>query len=80
LKKVKVYLKPFCPYCRRVKSYLQENSIDFEEIDVSNDRKLYTELKAKTGHSTVPQIFINNEFIGGSDDFFKLLEAGKIDL
>lgn len=68
--KVKVYTKAYCPYCRRVTAYLKKNNFDFEEIEISNNTKLYNQIKNETGHRTVPIVFVNNKFIGGSDDFF----------
>ena len=73
MSKVKVYVKPFCPFCVRVTRYLTQNNIDFEEIDVSYTPDVYEHLKRQTNHMTVPQIFINDKFIGGSDEFFQLI-------
>eukprot|EP00239_Pterosperma_sp_CCMP1384_P006391 CAMPEP_0197856262 /NCGR_PEP_ID=MMETSP1438-20131217/28240_1 /TAXON_ID=1461541 /ORGANISM="Pterosperma sp., Strain CCMP1384" /LENGTH=548 /DNA_ID=CAMNT_0043471667 /DNA_START=559 /DNA_END=2205 /DNA_ORIENTATION=+ len=61
-----------CPYCLKAKEALQNKSIDYEEIDVTQDLSLLEKLRESTGMSTVPQIFIGGQFIGGYDD---LIEA-----
>lgn len=75
---VKVYVKDYCPYCQKVTSYLERNKIQHEKIELSDKPDIYSELKKKTGHKTVPQIFINDEFIGGSDDFDKYVVHNQL--
>ena len=67
---IKVYTKTYCPYCQKVLRYLKKKNINFEEVEVSNQPDVYANLKKETGHQTVPQVFVNNKFIGGADDFF----------
>jgi glutaredoxin 3 len=74
---IKVYTKDYCPYCDKAKNTLKAEGLSFEEIDITNKPDLYVELKNKTGHMTVPQIFVGDEFIGGSDDLEKKIEEVK---
>ena len=71
--KVKLYVKDYCPYCQSVMSYLAKNQISFEKIELSDKPDIYEALKKETGHYTVPQVFINDKFIGGADDFNKFV-------
>ena len=78
-KKVIVYTTQYCPYCTRAKNLLQSKNIPFQEVDLTNDDKKREELENKTGHMTVPMIFIGDEFIGGSDDLHALEASGQLD-
>jgi len=66
-KSVKVYSTPTCPYCVRVKKFLKDNSIVFEDIDVSMDQKRSQEMVDKTGQMGVPVLDIDGQFIVGFD-------------
>ena len=65
---VKVYTKDPCPFCNMAKTLLKSKNIDYSEIDVSAKDFDFDELKEKTKHKTVPQIFIDDKFIGGFDE------------
>lgn len=78
--KVEIYTKFTCPYCFRAKKLLEEKGADFEEFDVSMDPDRRQEmLQRANGRSTVPQIFIDDHHVGGSDDLAMLDRAGKLD-
>jgi glutaredoxin 3 len=78
--KVVVYTTAFCGYCARAKALLEAKGVAFEEIDVTFSPDKRAEMKARAnGRSTVPQIWINGQHIGGSDDLLALDEAGKLD-
>ena len=79
MSKVLIYTKSFCPYCDRAKALLQRKGASFDEISVESDEKIYSELKKKTGLMTVPQIFINDELIGGYTDLAALDQQGLLD-
>ena len=66
---VKLYAKDFCPFCQKVENYLIQNKVSYEKIEVSDKPNEYERLKQQTGHQTVPQIFVDDEFIGGSTEF-----------
>ena len=63
--RVTLYTTKFCGFCRSAKRLLSDSDIPFEEIDLTFDRRALAELKARTGHPTVPQIFLDGELIGG---------------
>ncbi len=64
---VKVYSTPTCPYCTRVKQFLKDNNVEFENIDVSQDEEMLQEMIDKSGQMGVPVIEINGEYIIGFD-------------
>ncbi|MFH0731657.1 MAG: glutaredoxin family protein [Candidatus Omnitrophota bacterium] len=66
-KKVTVYSTPTCPYCIKVKQFLKENNVVFEEIDVSADPAKVEEMINKTGQMGVPVVLIDDEAIVGFD-------------
>ena len=77
--KVEIYTTPFCGYCARAKSLLDEKGAAYQEMDVMMDDKNRAEMRERTKRSTVPQIFINGQHIGGSDELVALEQAGKLD-
>jgi len=76
---VVMYTTPICPYCVRAKNLLKQKGVSWTEIDVSRDAAERVALMERTRQRTVPQIFINGEHIGGSDDLYALERAGKLD-
>jgi glutaredoxin 3 len=78
--KITIYTTPICPYCVRAKSLLKKKGAEYEEIDVFMDARARTEMEEKTGGArTVPQIFIGDTHVGGSDDLYALDHTGKLD-
>jgi glutaredoxin 3 len=78
--KVEIYTKLFCPYCVRAKKLLADKGADFEEYDITMGGPLRAEMIQRAGgRSTVPQIFIGDRHVGGSDDLVALERAGKLD-
>jgi glutaredoxin 3 len=77
--KIEMYTTPFCGYCARAKSLLEKKGASYEEVDVMMDEKKRTEMRERAKRSTVPQIFINGQYIGGSDELAALEQAGKLD-
>jgi len=74
---VAVLSREGCPYCIRAKGMLNDANIPFEELVLNRDYKEST-LRAMSGTSSVPQIFINGDYIGGSEDLEKYLAASKV--
>ncbi len=72
--KVTIYTWSFCPYCIKAKKLLDQLHIEYEEHEISSDQSALDVLKAKTGLGSVPQIFVDEIFIGGCDDFYDLYE------
>jgi glutaredoxin 3 len=58
---------------------LKSKKIEFEQIDVSGQPEMRRELRERTGRRTVPQIFINEQSVGGFDDISALDRAGQLD-
>jgi len=77
--KIEIYTTPFCGYCARAKSLLDSKGAAYDEMDVMMDDKKRTEMHERAKRSTVPQIFINGQHIGGSDELASLEQAGKLD-
>lgn len=76
--KVEIYTTKLCPYCYRAKSLLNSKGVAFHEVDVSFNPKMRQWLLDRTGRRTVPQIFINEESVGGYDDLAALDQEGKL--
>lgn len=76
---VVIYTTPTCPYCIRAKQLLTRKGQAFEEVDVSGNMELRQELQARTKQRTVPQIFINEQHVGGCDDLHALERNGQLD-
>jgi glutaredoxin 3 len=77
--KVEIYTTPWCGYCARAKGLLEKKGVAYEEMDVMEDGPKRTEMRSRSKRSTVPQIFINGQHIGGSDELAELERAGKLD-
>jgi glutaredoxin 3 len=78
--KVVIYTTRFCPYCVRAKQLLTRKGAAFEEIDVTGDWAARDALVARAGgRMTVPQIWIGDTHVGGSDELVALERAGKLD-
>lgn len=78
--KVEVYSSMWCPFCHRAKKLLKNKGVAFEEIDVDgNPAARNTMTQRAQGRYTVPQIFINDEGIGGCDELYMLDRQGKLD-
>ncbi|HEX6592118.1 MAG TPA: glutaredoxin 3 [Moraxellaceae bacterium] len=77
--RVVVYTTQVCPYCVRAKQLLKQKGASFEEVDLTRDHEARMALVERTRMRTVPQIFINDEFIGGCDELYALERAGELD-
>ncbi|MBI4706576.1 MAG: glutathione S-transferase N-terminal domain-containing protein [Candidatus Omnitrophica bacterium] len=66
-KNVKVYSTPTCPWCIRVKQFLKENNVLFEDLDVSTNQAAQEEMIQKSGQMGVPVLDIEGEIIVGFD-------------
>lgn len=75
---VVVYSSEHCPYCVRAKELLEKKGVSFEEIRVDLDPAQKDIMIEKSGRRTVPQIFINDQPVGGFDDLYALDKSGKL--
>ena len=77
---VTIYTTNYCPYCMKAKALLKRKNVDFQEIDVTHDQAQREAKVVKSGgRKTVPQVFIGDIYVGGSDDLQNLENAGKLD-
>ena len=77
---VVIYTKPGCPYCIRAKALLDRKGAQYEEIIASNDPEKKAEMVERSGgKATFPQVFINNQHIGGCDDLHAVDAKGELD-
>ena len=77
---VTIYTKPYCPFCIRAVSLLEEKGAAFTEIEAAFDPDKRQEMMARSGgRATFPQIFIGEDHIGGCDDMLALEREGKLD-
>jgi len=78
--KIEIYTKFACPYCVRAKMLLKHKGVDFEEFDITlGGEKRDEMLRRAPDARTVPQIFVGDYHVGGSDDLAALDRAGKLD-
>lgn len=78
--RIEIYTKFFCGYCARAKKLLESKGVQYEEHDITmGGPKRQEMLERSNGRSTVPQIFIDDRHIGGSDDLAALDRKGELD-
>ena len=77
---VELYTTMFCPYCTRARALLQRKGVAYTDVDILEEPARRGEMIRRAGgRTTVPQIFINGEHIGGSDELVALDRAGELD-
>lgn len=74
-----IYTKGYCPYCSKAKHLLEQKNQSYNEIPIDRHPELRDEMIEKSGRTTVPQIFINGQHIGGCDDLHALEARGTLD-
>ncbi|STX29616.1 grxC glutaredoxin 3 [Legionella beliardensis] len=74
-----IYSTSYCPYCMRAKQLLDSKGVNYQEIRVDEEPEKRAEMMARSGRRTVPQIFINDQAIGGCDDLYALESKGRLD-
>ncbi len=77
--KVVMYTASWCGYCARARRLLKSKGAEVEEIDVDDRPEARAEMVARTGRRTVPQIFIGETHVGGSDDLMDLDASGGLE-
>lgn len=76
---IEIYLTQWCPYCRRARALLDSKQVDYSVIDLDVENDARDTMIKRAGQHTVPQIFINQQHIGGCDDLYALEHQGKLD-
>ena len=79
MNRIEVYPADNCPWCDRAKSLLRTRGIDFEEIDIATGAARAVEKIERSGRRTVPQIFIEDDHIGGFDELSMLNLSDRLD-
>lgn len=78
--KIEIYTQPWCPFCERALHLLGQKGVEFQEINAPSGSAERAEARTRSGGRTsVPQIFIDGQHIGGCDDLVALERAGKLD-
>ena len=75
---ITIYSTEGCPFCAKAKSFLAERGIDFEEIEARPGSNAWKEMKEKTGSSSLPQILIGDEPVGGYSDLVDIEATGEL--
>lgn len=78
MRKVKIYTTPWCGFCHRAKRLLAQHDVPFDEIDVDGDAETRAWLRDVSGQRTVPQIFFDEESIGGCSDLEALIATHQL--
>jgi glutaredoxin 3 len=80
MKPVTIYVTPFCGYCLAAKRLLRDKGVDLTEIDVFAEPERRAEMVQRAfGRSTVPQVFIGDDSVGGFDEVYELDRSGRLD-
>jgi glutaredoxin 3 len=80
MKKIEIYTTSYCPFCIKAKTLLNKKKIKFYEIDLSNDETLREKMSIMAnGARSVPQIFVDDVYIGDCDKIHKLDIEKKLD-
>ena len=77
--RIEIYAKDWCPYCSAAKALLRARGLSFVHHNVTSDTTLEVEMQKRSGRTSVPQIFIDDEHIGGFDDLAALDARGAIE-
>ena len=77
--KTQMYSSSICPYCMMASRLLSSKGVEVEILDVDRSAALRAQMQARTGRTSVPQIFIGETHVGGCDDLHALDRAGKLD-
>ncbi len=76
---VTIYTRSWCPYCQRALALLQRRGIGYRELRLEDGPAVREEMIARSGRRTVPQVFIGDHHVGGSDDLAAIERSGELD-
>lgn len=81
MKTVEIYTTQTCGFCHAAKRLLAKKGVKYKETDVGGDRSVRAAMsKRAQGATSVPQIFIGKEHVGGNDDLHRLEREGVLDI
>ena len=75
-----LYATDWCGYCQRARELLKAKGVDYTEIDVDATPGARAQMLARSGRTSVPQLFVGERHLGGYDDIKALDEQGELDL
>jgi glutaredoxin 3 len=77
---IEIYTQPWCPYCARALALFEKKGVPVREIHAPSGSPERAEATRRAGGRTsVPQIFIDGQYVGGSDELAALDRSGKLD-
>ena len=79
MKKITIYTADYCGFCHAAKALLTRKGVPFDDVDVTHDPAARLDVAQRSGQSTVPQIFIGDESIGGFAELQTLEVSGELD-
>ncbi|USZ68218.1 FAD-dependent oxidoreductase [Halorussus salilacus] len=78
--RVEIYTKKECPYCEKAKDLFDSKGVEYETYNVTGDEELFEEMVERAdGRKTAPEVFIDDELVGGWEDTSELDETGELD-
>lgn len=78
--KIEIYTQPWCPYCSRARRLLEDKRVDFQEISAPHGTPERQEsIRRSGGRTSVPQIFLDDRYLGDCDGLVALDRAGRLD-
>lgn len=78
-KKIEVFSGPQCNYCRQAKALLDEMGVNYTELDISNEQYRNELVQRLPRTRSIPQIFVDDQHIGGFEDLQNLKEKGQLE-
>lgn len=77
--KITMYASEYCSYCMAARMLLKKKGVDYDEVMVTENPALREEMERRSNKTSVPQIFIADQAIGGFDELYELEESGELD-
>ena len=77
--KITMYASEYCSYCMAARMLLKKKGVDYDEFLISDDPAIREEMVRRSNKTSVPQIFIADQAIGGFDELYELEESGELD-
>ena len=77
--KVMMYASEYCSYCMAARMLLKKKGIEYDEVLVSDDPTVHEEMARRSNRTSVPQIFIADQAIGGFDELYELEKSGELE-
>ncbi len=75
---IEMYSKQLCPFCVRAKRLMDSLGLDYQEISIDGDRQGFQHMVARSMRRTVPQVFVGDHHIGGSDELHRAVQNGEL--